>query len=119
MLVLVAVRVVAVDDGGSDGDELQDMFGKCDIAGYCDFGSSKLSVDALCEKTPRNGLRDDDVRSNGRWKFASVAPVIVRTQLEVPRSPSVDGYRLADDSGVEAVTYGMGPLPPVAADMPC
>jgi hypothetical protein len=40
-----------------DGDELKDMFGKCDIAGYRDFGASRLSVHALGEKAPRNGLR--------------------------------------------------------------
>jgi hypothetical protein len=26
------------------------MFGKCDIAGYCDFGASKLSVDAFVKR---------------------------------------------------------------------
>ena len=63
-----------------DGHELKDMFGKCDIAGYRDFGAGRLSVDAFGEKAPRNGLRDDDVRSDGGWKFPSVAPAIARPE---------------------------------------
>ncbi len=63
-----------------DGDELKDMFGEPDIAGYRDFGAGRLSVDALGEKAPRNGLRDDDVRSDGGWKLGSVAPAIVRPE---------------------------------------
>jgi hypothetical protein len=56
------------------------MFGKCDIAGYRDFGASRLSVYALGEKAPRNGLRDDDVRGDVGWELASVAPAIVRSE---------------------------------------
>jgi hypothetical protein len=70
-------RESAVSD---DGGELKDMFGKGDIAGYRDFGSSGLSVDALGKKPPRYGLRDDDVRSDGGWKLASVAPAIGRPE---------------------------------------
>ena len=63
-----------------DGDELKDKFGKGDIAGYRDFGAGRLSVDALGEKAPCNGLRDDDVRSDGGWKLLSVAPAIARPE---------------------------------------
>src|SRR5882762_640949 len=63
-----------------DGDELKDMFGEPDIAGYRDFGAGRLSADALGEKAPRNGLRDDDVRSDGGWKLLSVAPAIARPE---------------------------------------
>ena len=61
-------------------DELKNMFGECDIAGYRDFDSSGLSVDALGEKAPRYGLGDDDVGSDGGRKLAGVAPAIGRPE---------------------------------------
>ena len=56
------------------------MFGKCFIAGYRELGASRVSVYAFRKKAPRDGLRDDDVRGNYRWKITCEAPAILRPE---------------------------------------
>jgi len=61
----------------NDCNKPEDMLGKCDIASYCDLGTSGFSVNALGEKAPCDGLRNDDVRDNGSWKLTCETPGIV------------------------------------------
>jgi hypothetical protein len=61
------------------------MFGKCFIAGYRELGASRVSVYALRKRAPRDGLRDDDVRGNYRWKITCEAPAILRPEKTMGR----------------------------------
>jgi hypothetical protein len=73
-------QVRHTDRLADDGDKLEDMFGKCDIAGNRDFGTSRLLIDAFGKKTPCDRLRNGDVRGNGGRELTGESPTLMRSQ---------------------------------------
>ena len=61
------------------------MFGKCLIPGYRELGASRVLVYALRKKAPRDGLRDDDVRGNYRWKISQSSSCLEASEDTIGR----------------------------------